>query len=171
MTRIVKNEGMRAILPCNPPNSNPPGHIEWDRQRKVLQLGSSHFSKSLDGDLYFAYTKSTDRGTYRCDIDNDRLGQYRSKKFVLEVRSSKLIILTFCSLSWLVLLFLFLLAFLAFSRCLSLLLEFYLVSFRFFSPLLIASFRFFSLFFAFSRFFLLLLAFLRFFLLPLSFLS
>ncbi|XP_057296977.1 contactin-3-like isoform X3 [Hydractinia symbiolongicarpus] len=86
MTRIVKNEGMSAILPCNPPNSNPPGHIEWDMTGKVLQLGSSHFSKSLDGDLYFAYTKSTDHGTYRCDIDNDHLGQYRSKTVVLEVR-------------------------------------------------------------------------------------
>ena len=92
-TEVTVNEGDHALLECHAPNSFPDRHIYWtkrssekgDRKNTLHSVEGTHYSTNSDGNLYFAYTKTTDSGEYYCNVENHHLGKYESRTVELVV--------------------------------------------------------------------------------------
>ena len=94
--RITIEEGQPALLACYAPDSYPDRYIHWLKLRNrghfPLQLDTnSHFTTSLDGDLYFSYTTRSDEGVYYCSVENSKLRRFERRTVSLKVTRSKAI--------------------------------------------------------------------------------
>ncbi|XP_066930934.1 contactin-4-like isoform X2 [Clytia hemisphaerica] len=88
--RITIEEGQPALLACYAPDSYPDRYIHWLKLRNrghfPLQLDTnSHFTTSLDGDLYFSYTTRSDEGVYYCSVENSKLRRFERRTVSLKV--------------------------------------------------------------------------------------
>eukprot|EP00794_Sanderia_malayensis_P006192 gene6192-6907_t len=94
-TEVTVNQGDRVLLKCHAPNSFPDRLIYWSKRDKrnpnqpiIMQSSEdAHYSSNAEGDLYFAYTKSTDHGEFYCNVENDNLGRYQRRTVDLVVNS------------------------------------------------------------------------------------
>ena len=91
------NEGDRALIQCHAPNSFPDRLIYWKKQSTEKGARSStlqsqegvHYSTNAEGNLYFSYTKSSDKGEYYCNVENFHLGQSKRRTVELVVNPGK----------------------------------------------------------------------------------
>ena len=96
-TEVTVNEGDRALIQCHAPNSFPDRHIYWTKQSTNKGAHSStlqsqegiHYSTNAGGNLFFSYTKSTDKGEYYCNVENHHLGQYKRRTVELVINPGK----------------------------------------------------------------------------------
>ena len=96
------NEGEQALLECRAPDSHPDQDIRWSAmysksnsklspsRETLMQVdSSSHYTQSLNGDLFFSYVKLSDDAQYYCHVDNNMLGEGKFRPVKLTVRPSK----------------------------------------------------------------------------------
>ncbi len=92
-TKVTVNQGDRVLLKCHAPNSFPDRYIQWRRksfgsknQPATLEiLEDSHYTTNAEGNLYFSYTRHTDKGEYFCNVENHHLQKYQSRMVELIV--------------------------------------------------------------------------------------
>ena len=99
--RITIEEGQPALLACYAPDSYPDRNIYWSKLKNQghfpLQLDTnSHFTSSLNGDLYFSYTSRSDEGVYYCSVENSKLRRFERRTVSLKVNRSKYCSLLLC---------------------------------------------------------------------------
>lgn len=91
---VTVNEGEQVSLSCHAPGSYPDRNIHWSKMSRrspaPIQLDrDSHVTISESGDLYFSYTTESDKGLYRCSVENDVLKKFKKRSVSLRWEKSK----------------------------------------------------------------------------------